>query len=516
MKIISCYMKNQLFIAFWALLSPVFLFAQTNNGPCGNGGGEWKEMILERLLRNKQLLEENPVTFRNTIYIPVTFHMVANAAGTGRVPHNRVLEQLCKLNEDFQDLDMQFYIKNIKDNINNTSIFNAQYNAGTVMNLLRDPNALNIWIVDVAAPTAPNPNDQGVILGYYNPGRDWVVVRRDQVGATSVTLPHEVGHFFSLDHTHNGWDAEPWSASIGNPAPATSPGGVPTERQDGSNCNTAGDYICDTPPDYNGFGFNGCNYTLAQDPAGVTINPDEQLFMSYFLNCIRNDYYFSETQQDLILTDYNQSSRNYIRSSLVPNQTEITTPATPNFPINNEFAPGYNSVNFQWAAVPGADFYLLEIDRVATFTLSPIRMIVAGNNSRTITTLEPNRTYFWRVRPYNAYRTCALSSPTASFRTNSVVVSLNDIEALSAWEVSPNPVASEGRIQISLQVSGSLEGWFSLYNLAGQQVQNFGNYAIPAGQTNLEFNLKGIQPGMYILALDHDSGREVKRIVVVN
>jgi len=509
-------MKNMLFLAFLALFIPVTMFAQTNIGPCGNGGGEWKEIIQERLLRNKQLLEENQVSFRNTVYIPVTFHLVANASGVGRVPHNRVLEQLCKLNEDFQDLDMQFYIKSIRDNVNNTSIYNAQFNAGTVMNLLRDPNAVNIWIVDVAAPSAPDPNDQGVILGYYNPGRDWVVVRRDQVGATSVTLPHEVGHFFSLDHTHNGWDAQPWTTSIGNPAPAISPGGVPTERQDGSNCDTAGDYICDTPPDYNGFGFNGCNYTLAQDPAGVTINPDEQLFMSYFLNCVRNDYYFSETQQNLVRTDYNHSSRNYIRSSLVPNQTEITSPATPAFPINNEFAPGYNSVNFQWAAVPGADFYLLEIDRVATFTLSPIRLIVAGTNSRTINTLEPNRTYYWRVRPYNAYRTCALSSATATFRTNSTIVGLNDIEALSEWNVSPNPVGVGGTLVVGMQVTSSFEGRFSLYNLAGQELRRFGQYEIPAGQRNFEFNLEGVLPGMYMLTLDHASGREVRRIVVVD
>jgi hypothetical protein len=508
-------MKNLFATVVLALLLQNSAFSQTNIGPCGNGGGEWKQIIRERLLFNKQTLEDNPVTFRNIIYIPVTFHLVANASGSGRVPHNRVLEQLCKLNEDFQDFDMQFYIKNIRDNVNNTSIYNAQYNAGTVMNLLRDPNSMNIWIVDVAAPSAPAPNDQGIILGYYNPGRDWIVVRRDQVGASAVTLPHEVGHFFSLDHTHNGWDAQPWSTAIGNPAPATSPGGVPTERQDGSNCDTAGDYICDTPPDYNGFGFNGCNYTLAQDPAGVTINPDEQLFMSYFLNCVRNDYYFSATQQNLMLTDYNQSYRNYLRSALVPNQAVISTAATPTFPINNEFAPGYNTVNFQWAAVDGADFYLLEIDRVATFTLNPIRLIISGTNSRTINTLEPNRTYYWRVRPFNAYRTCALSSPTATFRTNSTIVGLNDIEALSQWNVSPNPVMSGGKIQVELQVVSSFEGRFSLYNLAGQLLRTYGTQQIPAGGSSFEFDLRGIIPGMYILALDHHTGREVHRVVVI-
>ncbi|HRD81234.1 MAG TPA: T9SS type A sorting domain-containing protein [Saprospiraceae bacterium] len=508
-------MKKLILSAVFMIFGMAVLQAQTNTGPCGNGGGEWKEMIIERLLRNKQLLAEDPVQFRDVIYVPVRFHLVANSSGTGRVVFGRVLEQLCKLNEDYADFDMQFYIKGVNDNINNTAIYNAQYNAGLVMNQLKDPNALNIWIVDVAAPAAPSPGDEGVILGYYNPGRDWVVVRRDQVGASSVTLPHEVGHFFSLDHTHNGWDSTPWSSSIGNPAPLFSPGGVPTERQDGSNCENSGDFICDTPPDYNGFGFNGCNYNIAQDPAGVFINPDEQLFMSYFLNCTRNNYYFSPTQINLMMTDYNHSSRNYLRTGAVtPNLTEITEVPTLTFPINNETTPGYNIVNFQWTAVAGADFYLLEIDRVATFTLNPIRIIVAGANSRSVTTLEANRTYFWRVRPYSAYRTCALSTPVATFKTNSTVVATQEIEALNEWTVSPNPIIWQGALQISLQAEKSFDGDFSLFNAAGQLVRSLGRHRVQSGATYLEFSMEGLSSGVYMLALSHEEGREIRRVVL--
>lgn len=501
--------------AVFIVFGMAFLHAQTNTGPCGNGGGEWKEAIIERLLRNKQLLEDGPVQFRDIVYVPVRFHLVANSSGTGRVVFGRVLEQLCKLNEDFADIGMQFYIKGINDNINNTAIYNAQYSAGFVMSQLKDPTALNIWIVDVATPSPPAPGDDGIILGYYNPNRDWLVVRRDQVGANTVTLPHEVGHFFSLDHTHNGWDATPWSSSIGNPSPVISPGGVPTERQDGSNCNTAGDFICDTPPDYNGFGFSGCNYNIAQDPAGVFINPDEQLFMSYFLNCIRNNYYFSPTQINLMQTDYNHSSRNYLRTgAVIPNLTEITETPTLTFPINNEITPGFNIVNFQWTPVAGADFYLLEIDRIATFTLNPIRIIVAGANTRTVTTLEANRTYFWRVRPYNAYRTCMLSTPVATFRTNSTVVATQEITELNEWTVSPNPIVAQGAIQISLQAEKSFDGDFDLFDAAGRRARSLGRQRISSGVTHLEFSMEGLAPGVYMLALSHQEGRELRRVVL--
>jgi hypothetical protein len=410
---------------------------------------------------------------------------------------------------------MQFYIKGINDNINNTAIYNAQYNAGFIMNQLKDAGALNIWIVDVAAPAAPQPGDEGVILGYYSPFRDWVVVRRDEVGSVTITLPHEIGHFFSLLHTHNGWDAQRWTPEIGNPSPVISPGGVPTERQDGANCHNSGDFICDTPPDYNGYGFSGCNYNIAQDPTGTFIDPDEQLFMSYFLNCTRNDYYFSQTQQNLIWADYNHSSRNYIRSNFVPNLTEITEPATPAYPIGGEVTPGYNIVHFQWAAVTGADFYLLEIDLVPTFSLSPIRVVVQGANTHTVTTLQANRTYSWRVRPFNAYRTCAPFTGIATFRTGTEVVSTRDITDLDSWTISPNPVFAQGVMQVTLQAGKGFEADFTLYNTAGQVVQRIGRRRINAGETHFEFSVEQLSPGIYMLALDHQEGREVRRVVVV-
>jgi len=500
--------------SLWAVLS---LQAQhRHHGYCGNGeGGEWDAILTERLLRNKLALEDQPVQFRSTIYVPLRIHMVANSSGFGRVTHAQVFDQLCKLNEDFADLDMQFYIKGINDNINNNGIYTTQYSAGLIMNNLKDPNALNIWIVDVAAGSPPSPGDLGVTLGYYSPTRDWVVIRRDEVDAVSATLSHEIGHFFSLKHTHNGWDSTPWSPAIGNPSPANSPGGVPTERQDGSNCNTAGDFICDTPPDFNGFGFNGCDYNIAQDPTGAFINPDELLFMSYFLNCPRDDYYFSPTQENLIITDYNSEDRNYLRTAAVtPNLTPIATAATPISPINNVFTPGYNIVNLQWNAVTGADFYLLEIDASQAFNSSPIRVVVSGATSHTMTTLQANRNYFWRVRPYNAYRTCAPFSATAQFRTNNLTVSTNNIEELNQWSVFPNPIGDEGRIQVQLQAARGFEGRFTLYDVAGRLVRRMGNQRISGGHTQIELDVADLLPGVYMLTLDHENGRELRRITV--
>ena len=63
------------------------------------------------------------------------------------------------------------------------------------------------------------------------------------------TLPHEVGHFYGLPHTHDQ----------GN------------ELVNGSNCATAGDNFCDTPADPNLSGVvnSSCVYTGTATDANV-------------------------------------------------------------------------------------------------------------------------------------------------------------------------------------------------------------------------------------------------------
>ncbi len=89
----------------------------------------------------------------------------------------------------------------------------------------------------------------------------------------AITVGHEFGHFLSLPHTFEGHG---------------------TELVDGSNCDTAGDQVCDTPADpyeegaadnyYNSetctFKFNG------KDANGQFYDPDLGNIMSYYGSCV--------------------------------------------------------------------------------------------------------------------------------------------------------------------------------------------------------------------------------------
>ncbi len=506
-------LKKIIYLWLCCIGSLARLPAQPMHVPCGTIG-QYAQPLKQRLLLNQNQAKGNPIQFRNTMYIPVKFHIVAQDDGTGAVHYRDVLDQLTAINNDFAPLNMQFYLHGELNQLRSTGIYENHMNNGARMDSLRDRNAINIWIVKNPSPFS---EDDGLVLGFYHPQRDWIVMLKEEINARSSTLPHELGHFFSLMHTHYGWDADPWQASRhGNPAPERSPGGIPTERQDRSNCEVAGDYICDTPPDYN-FGYfwiANCTYNGgAMDPAGVLVKPSESNFMGYFFSCPRSAYHFSPQQQLIIQTDYAEPLRNYLRTGYTPTHTSIVGNMQLLAPAAGATVSFYNAVTLEWNAPAGATRYLVEIDRVPNFGLQPMSMIVAGN-SITIDNLEPNRQYYWRVRPFNEYVTNRGFSAFRSFRTGDVATATHDLKQLSAWSLYPNPIASDETLTLMLDMRESLEAQLMIRSATGQIIQNIGKQQLRPGTNTVQIPINGMPAGLYMLVLQSEQGRMARRLVV--
>lgn len=475
--------------------------------PCGTPtmAGDW----LEQLKAHKRYVAAGHLpASRETQYLPIAFHLIANSNGEGRVNVRDVLSMLCYINEEFADMDVQFYIGEL-NYFDNTGAYDGTANA--IYNGQRNDSAVNIYIANEA-----NTNGGvGLTLAYYSPGQDWIVTRKDQVNGSNNTVVHELGHFFNLPHPHNGWDSDPWNLDDhGQQVGAFSPSGVPNEKQDGSNCDNAGDMICDTPPDYNfGFGWDDCNFTEeVLDPNGDEVDPEERLHMGYFLDCTDvSAYFFSPDQQDIMLADIASSSRNYLNNNFTPGPTEFDAPE-PVEPANGELVEGYNSVRLEWSAVDGATFYLLRISPFISLNAST-NLIVYGT-SRVLTDLDPADTYYWTVKPLNAYGVCHNTASTRQSFITGTTVAATEVADLTDWSVQPNPVAPGQEVLVNITSARAFEAQLQLTDLNGRAVQRPQVLRLSAGQQTHRLATDGLSAGMYLLTLRDERGVSRQRVVV--
>jgi len=126
----------------------------------------------------------------------------------------------------------------------------------------------------------------------------------------------------------------------------------------------------------------------------------ENNYMGYFGNCAT--YAFTQDQMDIINADLNNADRNYLDNTFVPIATEINTPSDLLIsPASAATVPYYNNVLLEWQAVPGATHYLIDIDIISTFGTQYAQTFIETSTSKLITTLAANKTYYWRVKPFN-------------------------------------------------------------------------------------------------------------------
>ncbi|RME00669.1 MAG: hypothetical protein D6816_13355, partial [Bacteroidetes bacterium] len=367
------------------------------------------EAVKQQMLQNRQEMRDFVFPRNAVTYVPVRFILVAKSDGSGRPNERLALRALCNLNEQYADQDIQFYLKEFYY-YNSTTVYTnpTGFSGSTAIKNLMDYSAINVFITNEADDAA----------AYYQPpagpgGNDWIVATSAYVDDVRV-LAHEVGHFFSLPHPFHGWESSGgWDPNIhGNPVGIYAPDGqTKNELVNGSNCENAGDGICDTPADYM-FPSGNCTYNLnAKDPNGQLLQPDKENVMNYHFGC--SSYHFSDDQKQEIQNSLFSSNRNYVRPNYTPNLTEINQSPTVISPSQNEEIATYNHVQLEWSEVPGADYYLLEISNATIGT----RTYIVEDNSLLLTDLEPNKGYIWKVMAFNEYHTCANYSTQKIFKT---------------------------------------------------------------------------------------------------
>lgn len=258
------------------------MFVTAQNEPqCGTVATPESEQYFQDLLPQVRQYEQEFYQRRSLqrsstaiSSVPIKAHIIRQDGGIGGLTETQLNDAIAVMNTYYANAFIEFFLCDGINYIDSTEYFDYttdQQDAITTANNL--DNTINIYFANsVSLP------EGGGLCGYaYFPGGPEVILMANSCTTNGSTLSHEMGHFFALSHTHGNTN-----------------GVLTTELVDGSNCDTDGDFICDTPADPQlGFGnvSSSCLYTGASTDANSdSFTPNPLNIMSYSRKSCRTEF----------------------------------------------------------------------------------------------------------------------------------------------------------------------------------------------------------------------------------
>jgi hypothetical protein len=190
----------------------------------------------------------------------VVVHIVKDRFGFTNYNLSDLNQSIARLNQEWKPICVQFNICDIRyiENYNFDDWDEFKLKTETLA-LFAEPRHINVFLVAFSSP-----NDNGGFAtqsGISFSSKDLIVLTKT---ATTIEWVHQFGHFFGLFNTYE-----------------------PGEKVDGSNCSSAGDFVCDTPADPNGIYSNSLCQFLGtnKDANNQYYKPLLENFMSNYGVC---------------------------------------------------------------------------------------------------------------------------------------------------------------------------------------------------------------------------------------
>jgi PKD repeat protein len=259
--------------------------------------------IYSRVCNNSdQEVKAKSIQSENPINIGLAINVFRTSDGEENVPLSEIKTELDFLNEAYANTNMNFFILGEVNFIDADRLYyfdlkDHSNDNEEIDNLFAINGAVNIYYLGPVTEGSNFPIGWCGLSYFPEEGFDKVLLSGSC--ASGPLLAHEMGHLFSLLHTQE--------KSFG------------AELVNGSNCDVAGDLLCDTPADP---GITSaqtaitCHYQGgAVDAAGDQYQPDVSNLMSYAADECRTS--FSPEQINLIVTTYHEYKTHLISDSSV-------------------------------------------------------------------------------------------------------------------------------------------------------------------------------------------------------
>lgn len=493
---------KQLYLAIIILCSGSLLQGQQLTGNfCGNAEvTPW----LEWYAQHRNEFTENRSD--ETLYVPVTVHIVGTDQGTNFFPLDKAIRAVCGMNERFAEANIQFYLVpgDAVRYYSNSAWYDHEYPVGAEMiDENKIPDRLNAFIVS-------NPAGN---CGYA--WKDAIVLGSGCSSDNNSTWSHEAGHHFSLPHPFVGWESTNWDYS--QPAPNVI-GNRPVEKTDGSNCEVAGDLFCDTPPDYLSDRWQ-CNddhesEQVQHDPNNVAFRSDATLIMGYASDeCTSR---FTPEQIAAMRANLQTQHQSYLQVSEPGIGIDDDLAVELVSPIDSHIVQ-YNNFELVWNPIPNATFYVAEVflyPSMSSVSRLFYKVLYNETNVTVNQALPNNRTLYWRVRAYNEWDVCNpnQNAQTGILKTRNVSAT-NELERSVTADLMPNPVAGGLPAVLNISSDASMSAQLQVIDAAGK-ICTQQNLRIYPGDNRIEIETASLQAGIYQVALLNERGLLMKRLAV--
>lgn len=440
------------------------------NEPHGCGTPPIKTKWFKKYVKNREAYRTDSST---VLFVPIKIHNVGRDDGSSLFPVRGIVDAMCTLNEDFEAANIQFYI----DGEINVILNSAYNNHATVLEgaeMMFENNvdsAINVYFV-------ANPAGN---CGYNLPYAG-IAMSRGCSGPDDHTFAHEVGHNLTVQHPHLGWDGNVYQ--VGQPAPTMTTYDYTyfkdtlildtliidtsiVEYADGSNCEIAGDFLCDTHADYLSTRWT-CNGDLESntqqiDPNGESFRSDATLIMSYALDDCSSR--FTPDQIALMRANLLDEKSHYLnRRDTLPDLQDIARPGAP----SDDEEVHYENIVLEWDAVQDAEYYSVELSRLPTFGLIDYTG-VTSDPMLVVPELQLGRRYFWRIKTFNSFSFCSEISANESFVTANLSSTHTQAEKLGLL-IYPNPSVEGQLIHIKKPQSLSNVADIAVFDAQGRQL----------------------------------------------
>ena len=321
MKIITLAIRDmkKLIIGILTLTTSIISLGQSDE--CGTIMTKEDNAIIQQLIASVKTNNINKA-FGDTI-VPVKFHIIGYSNGSDAIDSASVFNELDLVNSYYTNAGIEFQHCGNIEYINDDEYADFEKYTDEVLCQSNDvDNVLNIYFVPYLYKIS-NGDTTGLCGYAYSFGVAFNrILMKNSCATNGSTLPHEIGHYFSLAHTH--------STSAGD------------ELVNGSNCITAGDQLCDTPADprlSTSSVTSSCVYVgTDQDANGDFYNPEVRNIMSYSRKSCRDLF---SPEQYARMNAYLLNYRNYLICpsfvSIDENIDKITFSTVPNPTANESF-----------------------------------------------------------------------------------------------------------------------------------------------------------------------------------